>query len=331
MPTLADPSAWDSCLLRVPEAHLLQTSAWGELKAAFGWEPARLVTPDGAAQVLFRRLAPGLTLAYLPKGPASGPLGGLLPDLDGLCRQRGAFALKVEPDLPDSPDTAAELTGLGFRPSPHPIQPRRTVVVDLTADDETLLGRMHPKTRYNIRLAAKKGVTVRPWDDPAAFHRMMQETGARDGFAAHSAAYYRRAYDLFHARDACELLLAEFDGTPLAALMVFTHGPRAWYLYGASSSTERQRMPTYLLQWQAMRWARERGCREYDLWGVPDEGVAELEAGFTRRDDGLWGVYRFKRGFGGMVRRWAGAWDHVYRPARYALYLAAMRLRRGSE
>jgi lipid II:glycine glycyltransferase (peptidoglycan interpeptide bridge formation enzyme) len=112
----------------------------------------------------------------------------------------------------------------------------------------------------------------------------------------------------------CELLVAEAEGQPLAALIVFARGARAWYLYGASANEFRNYMPTYVLQWEAMRWARVQGCTEYDLWGVPDEDEETLEAEFTKRADGLWGVYRFKRGFGGEVRRGAGPWERVYRP-----------------
>lgn len=79
-------------------------------------------------------------------------------------------------------------------------------------------------------------------------------------------------------------------------------------------------MPTYLLQWEAMRWAKEQGCREYDLWGVPDTDEETLETGFSDRSDGLWGVYRFKRGFGGTLMRSAGAWDHPYIPLIYPFY-----------
>jgi lipid II:glycine glycyltransferase (peptidoglycan interpeptide bridge formation enzyme) len=122
--------------------------------------------------------------------------------------------------------------------------------------------------------------------------------------------------------------VAEHDGRPLAALMVFARGSTAWYFYGASSSDGRNLMPTYALQWQAMRWARARGCSRYDLWGVPDEPESVLESEFTRRQDGLWGVYRFKRGFGGRLARTTGAWDLVLRPGLYRLYgFAARRLR----
>ena len=99
--------------------------------------------------------------------------------------------------------------------------------------------------------------------------------------------------------------------------MAFTQGWRAWYFYGASADQRRELMAPYLLQWEAMRWARLRGCTEYDLWGIPDASEVELEAQFAARTDGLWGVYRFKRGFGGRICRAAGPWDRVYHPTMY--------------
>ncbi|MEW6569112.1 MAG: peptidoglycan bridge formation glycyltransferase FemA/FemB family protein [Chloroflexota bacterium] len=311
---------WDAFLASFPDAHLLQTTAWGELKAAFGWEAVRLQRGSAGAQVLFRRLATGLQLAYVPKGPVGEWLPDLLPDIDAVCRARRAFALKIEPDSPDEPSRVELLAQHGFRPSSHTIQPRRTLIVDLRGDEDSLLARMHPKTRYNIRLAQKKGVRVRPWDDLPAFARMMHETAARDRFAAHAPAYYQRAFDLFRPTGACELLVAEVEGQPVAALMVFAHGRRAWYFYGASTAHERPRMPAYLLQWEAMLWARARGCSQYDLWGIPDVDEETLEAEFTSRRDGLWGVYRFKRGFGGKVVRNSGAWDRPYNPVVYKAY-----------
>lgn len=319
---------WDSYLAAYPDAHLLQMSAWGALKARFGWTVERIQGEKAGAQVLFRRLALGLTLAYIPKGPIGEWLPGLLPDLDALCRARGAFALKVEPDGECDPALEAALLARGFRHSPHPIQPGRTLLVPLNGDEEDILARMAQKTRYNIHLAERKGVRVRPWDDLDAFGRMMQVTAERDAFAIHAPGYYRMVYDLFHALGACELLVAEAEGVPLAALMAFARGRRAWYFYGASTNLERSRMPTYLLQWEAMRWARRSGGTSYDLWGVPDADLQALEANFTRRQDGLWPVYRFKRGFGGRLVRSAGAWDRVYHRPAYLLYRAALALRR---
>ena len=272
-----------------------------------------------------------MTLAYVPRGPVGGPVEKLLPELDRVCAEQGAFMLKVEPDQPWDAARAVALRAAGLRQSPQTIQPASTIVIDLEPDEDEILARMKQKTRYNIRLAGRKGVMVRAWDDLPSFARMMDETAARDEFGAHSLTYYQKAYELFHARSSCELLVAEFEGQALAALMVFARGERAWYFYGASRDAHREKMPTYLLQWEAMRWAKARGCRLYDLWGIPDKDEAVLERDFQDRSDGLWGVYRFKRGFGGQVVRSLGAWDRVYRPLRYALYRLGLRaVRRGA-
>jgi lipid II:glycine glycyltransferase (peptidoglycan interpeptide bridge formation enzyme) len=235
---------------------------------------------------------------------------------------------KIEPDAWMGNQAAVAFLGASpragavqERASPGNIQPRRTIIVDLRGTESSILDRMKPKCRYNIRLAEKKEVTVGPSDDVPGFYRMVQATGGRDGFAVHSLAYYRAAFELFHPAGTCELLVAAYQNRPLAALMVFARGKRAWYVYGASTDEERNRMPNHLLQWEAMRWARTRGCDEYDLWGVPDEDEPALEAGFEGRCDGLWGVYRFKRGFGGEIRRALPAVDRVYRPWLYPLYL----------
>lgn len=317
--TLAE---WNQFLTKLPDAHLLQMGEWGELKKDFGWKPVRLVSGNAGVQVLFRRLPLGFTIGYIPK--ASGeqlPVDSdqLWREVDAVCKQNRAVFLKLEPDSWEelSPDT----WHVALRTSPHNIQPPRTIVVDIRKSEEEILAGMKQKTRYNIRLAEKKGVTVRAWDDLASFHEMMLVTGGREGFGVHSKAYYQRAYELFHPKGKCELLLAEYEGKPLASLMVFANGRRAWYVYGASNNEERNRMPTYLLQWEAIRWAKARGCEEYDLWGVPDEDEATLEAQFEHRSDGLWGVYRFKRGFGGQLKRAAQALDRVYNPVLYWVYL----------
>jgi len=320
---------WNNYLKDHPNAHILQIGEWGELKAAFGWDPIRIVPDDGpGAQILFRRLPLGLTLAYLPKPVFSEQQSAISEqfwsEVDAVCKNHRVIFLKIEHDMWED-SIPAKLRSTHYAvSSPHNIQPPRTIIVDIKGTEDDILARMKQKTRYNIRLAARKEVTVRPWDDLPAFHQMMLVTGGRDGFGVHSLEYYQRAYELFHPKDKTELLVAEYDGIPLAALMVFAHGRRAWYMYGASTDEERNRMPTYLLQWEAMRWARSKDAQEYDLWGVPDEDEETLEAHFTERNDGLWGVYRFKRGFGGEVRRAAQALDRVYNPLLYRLYLWRM-------
>jgi len=337
------PQRWDAFVAAHPQAHLLQTWPWGELKAAFGWEALRIAVEEGGrilagAQVLLRPLPllPHLRVAYVPKGPLVDWRDHRLSEtlLDALhssVKARGALFLKIEPDLLDSPEWAQRLTRFGFRPSAWTIQPRSTIVLDLEAEPEEILARMKPKTRYNIRLSARKGVVVREGteSDLAQFYRLMEVTSRRDGFPIHSQEYYLKAFRLFSARGQAGFFLAFYGDKVLAGLMAFALADRAWYFYGASSNEERHRMPNYALQWAAILWARERGCRIYDLWGIPDEvGQAprRYENDPVEGKGGLWGVYRFKRGFGGKVVRYVGAYDYVYNPLLYRLLSLARKM-----
>src|SRR5690606_36294881 len=152
----------------------------------------------------------------------------------------------------------------------------------------------------------------------------------RNEFGDHAPDYYQLAYDRF-VPDHAALILATHDGDPLAGIMVFAAGNTAWYLYGASSSVKRNLIASYGLQWQAIEWAKARGCTTYDLWGIPDADPQTLESRFETRSDGLWGVYGFKRGWCGEVVRSAGAWDRVYNPLLYSLYQLALRFRKSAE
>lgn len=325
---------WTTFVAEFPGAHLLQDPAWGDLKAAYGWKPRWLIGEGIGAQVLFRLLPLGFSVAYIPRGPVIGSdhawqgksWEGFRSDLDALCREEKAVFVKIEPDLWQDEGTGP-FPPPGFQASHHDIQPPRTIVVDLTSDQEAILGRMKSKTRYNIRLASRKDVTVHQSSDIGEFYRLLSRTSDRADFGVHEEEYFHLAYDLFSQRGMCQLFTAEYSGQALASIMVFRRGKRAWYLYGASSSAHRDRMPTYLVQWEAMRWMKANGCRSYDLWGVPDASFKELEEQFLERSDGLWGVYRFKRGFGGDLKRTRGSWDRVYRPMLYRLY----RLRMGQE
>lgn len=315
---------WNQYLLRHPNAHLLQTGEWGELKSAFGWEPVRMIDGDVGVQILFRKLPMGFTIGYLPKPLDSESLlvhgKWLWQEIDSICKHHRAIFLKLEPDVWEGENPSQTIDHSLLITSPHNIQPPRTMIIDIKGDENEILTRMKQKTRYNIRLAEKKGVTVRAWKDLEFFHKMLLLTGKRDGFGVHSLEYYQRAYDLLHPKQMGELLLAEFEGKPLAALFVAKNGKRAYYLYGASADEERNRMPTYLLQWEAIKWAKTCGCEEYDLWGVPDNDEATLESSFENRHDGLWGVYRFKRGFGGELKRAVQARDRVYNSWLYWAY-----------
>jgi peptidoglycan pentaglycine glycine transferase (the first glycine) len=321
------PSQWQQFISQHPQAHLLQTEEWGRFKAGFGWAPLYVINGDSGAEILFKRLPLGLSIAYIPKGPVGDDWSDLWKEVDGICRQQHAVFLKVEPDVwePATDEFLRKMTG--FTAESRTVQPRRSILIDLDGSEEDWLARMKQKTRYNVRLAEKKEVVVDLSADINEFYALMQVTGGRDGFGVHAQAYYQRAYELFHPLGQCDLLVARYNGKPLAALMVFASGSTAWYFYGASSDEERNRMPTYLLQWEAMRWAKKHGCRFYDLWGIPDEDEDVLEAQFTNRSDGLWGVYRFKRGYGGSMLRSVGAWDRIYQPLLYRCYQYVMRRR----
>ena len=325
-----DADHWSEFLANFPDAHLLQSREWGEFKSRFGWIPIRVTGGVSGAQILFRRLPLGISFGYIPKGPVGQNWKSLWSEIDQQCRKHRAVFLKVEPDAwePASADLLSQFTE--WTPA-LPIQPRRTVEVELTGKAEEWLTRMKQKTRYNIHLAERKEVVISPSADVEKFHRLMLETSARDNFGVHSLKYYQDAYKLFKSQDKVELLSAAYKEEILAMLMVFRQAERAWYFYGASCSAERNRMPTYLLQWRAMKWAAEHGCKIYDLWGIPDVDEEKLEGEFTNRSDGLWGVYRFKRGFGGTLRRSVGAWERVYRPGLYRLYRWISRLRGGDE
>ncbi len=338
---------WDAFLSKHPQAHILQSAAWGDLKSEFGWDVFRVYFGEAAAQLLIRRLAFGFKLAYLPKGPVGSDslfeashiegehekpeiIDGFLQEIDRICRSQHCAFLKIEPDAWEIIPHSHHLEiPKGFHISQHAIQPPRTVILDVRGSEEQVLERMKQKTRYNIRLAAKKGVSVYPSTDIALFRSILDVTSQRDGFGVHSSEYYARAFDLFHARGECELFMAEHEGQSLAGLMVFTRGKRAWYFYGGSSEIKRDLMPNYLLQWEAILWARSHGCTEYDLWGVPDYDEQTLEDNFLKRSDGLWGVYRFKRGFGGKVLRSMGPFDRVYNIPIYRLYNIWVRRRAG--
>jgi lipid II:glycine glycyltransferase (peptidoglycan interpeptide bridge formation enzyme) len=319
---LLNPEQWKDFINEHPQAHILQTVSWGALKASYGWSPKYIRKGKLGAMVLFRPLPLGLSIAYIPRGPiGDGDWKGFWSAIDQLCKEEKTIFLRVEPDVWEPKDTDSIQQMLpGFVETEHTVQPPRTILIDIQGSEEDILMAMKSKTRYNIRLAGRKDVLVQQSDDIETFHNMMLTTGDRDEFGIHNLDYYQRAYDLFAPENACVLLIATYKNQPLAGLMAFAWGHTAWYFYGASTNQERSRMPTYLLQWEAIQWAKSKGCKTYDLWGIPDFPEETLEDKFLDRSDGLWGVYRFKRGFGGAITRTIGTWDRIYRPGLYKLY-----------
>lgn len=301
---------WDTGVAALG-GHLLQSSRWGEFKRRHGWDIERVTTglpgQRGFAQLLMKRRGP-FAVGYVPRGPALPAQGdvasALFSHLDEVCRRNRVVSLIVEPDqaLP----FLGRFGDHGFVRGPHHVQPSRTVKVPLL-DDDALLQQMHQKTRYNVRLAERRGVVVeRPAitaETMGIFYQLLQDTSERNSFGIHSCEYYADFMRCFG--DDAVLLLARVDGAPAAALIAARFGSEAIYMYGASSTRNRAHGAAFYLQFAAMRWARESGCGTYDLWGIPAADPTATASppdrvAATRGDD--WrGLYRFKTGFGGTI------------------------------
>ena len=286
-------------------------------------------------QIIRNGFAARLSILYSPKGPLldwtnESLRDRVLNDLQSFARKQGAIFLKLDPDvilgtgIPSSEDDLhdsggqalmSELKRRGWKYASDQIQFKNTVLIDLTPSEDEMLARMKQKTRYNIRLAEKKGVILRvgTQKDFAVLYKMYAETSVRDGFVIRDEEYYQTVWNLFinSNEPTCKPLIAEVDRQPVAAILVFYFAERAYYVYGMSRDLHREKMPTYLLQWEAMKRARAKGCNVYDLWGAPD---------VFDESDSMWGVYRFKEGLGGKVVRTLGAWDFAPNPVWYKLY-----------
>jgi peptidoglycan pentaglycine glycine transferase (the first glycine) len=347
------PQSWNELIASLPLPHLLQTWEWSQVKAKFGWQPMPFVwqgaqgNPVAAAMVLKRTISLGgfakkMCVLYVPKGPLmdwddAALRARVLDDLQAFAKRQGAIFVKLDPDVAlgagvprteevvefiGGQEVKSELTRRGWKFSQDQIQFRNTVLIDLSPSEDEMLRRMKQKTRYNVRLAQKKGVTMRAGTaaDFPLLYRMYAETSVRDGFLIRGEDYYQTVWRTFgqssivnrqSSMPFSEPLIAEVDGQAVGAVSVFYFAGQAIYLFGMSRDEHREKMPNYLLQWEAMRRAKTLGCQIYNLWGAPNE--------FDESDE-LWGVFRFKEGLGGYVLRTIGAWDFPARPVMYTLY-----------
>jgi lipid II:glycine glycyltransferase (peptidoglycan interpeptide bridge formation enzyme) len=189
-------------------------------------------------------------------------------------------------------------------------------MLDLTRPEEELLAAMKSKWRYNIRLAQRKGVRVEEGNEGnlELFYELYRETSERDGFLIRAFPYYRDVWSTMLRANYAQIFFARVGQETVAGLILFVFGARAWYFYGASRNAHRELMPNHLLQWEAIRWAKQRVCREYDFWGAPDR---------LDESDPMYGVYNFKMGFGGQFVERIPAHDFVVNPALYWLYAVA--------
>jgi len=270
---------------------------------------------------------------YAPRGPLldwSNPQlrSSVLYDLELMAGQPDVLFIKIDPDvvktvketdslekqeLINGRGLSLELTSRGWKYSQEQIQFPNTLIVDLQLSESELLQRMKQKTRYNIRLSKRKGIQVRQGgeSDFPLLYRMYKETANRDGFIIRPPAYYYNSWGTFLQSGMAKILIAEYEGLPLSGLILYIFCNRAWYFYGMSGGEHKERMPNYLLQWEAMLLAKNLGCTSYDLWGAPS---------VMDESDPLWKVYRFKEGFGGKFVETVGAWDYSTKPLLYKTY-----------
>jgi len=307
---------------------LLQTPFWGRFKASFGWQDHYfLINDTDPLLVLTRPLGGGFHLGYVPWGPGAGVTPGDWAALEDLAREvcplitGKLLFLRFDPlwEVTREEQERKDVRS-GFHRASLDIQPPSTVIMDIAPPEDEILEAMKKKTRYNIRLAEKKGVTVRRGrgEELSRWYGIYEETARRDRIALHREDYYRTLFDLAGdggpGRPDLRLYLAEIEGKVEAGIVVAHQGRRATYLYGASSNNHRNAMPAYALQWRAVQEARAAGCTEYDLYGIPPE---------EDPDHPMAGLYRFKTGFGGSIIHRPGSWDLPFHPAVYRLYRLA--------
>ena len=309
-----------------PKGNFAQSYLWGKQKPMWQWDAIAVRGEDGAIRgslAVMTRKVPGIgrTLMYGCRGPVCDlddreTFSQLLDGAKALAKKYKSYVIKIDPDVPSSNAAfSSMLQSFGFRAKEggknfEAIQPRYVFRLNVEGKtEEELLANFHQKWRYNIRLAERKGVTVRICGKEMvpAFSDLMLTTGVRDGFVTRKPEYFAAMLDNLgeHAR-----LYMAFDpnDTPIAGTLAIHYGDKVWYLYGASSNEHRNLMPNYLLQWRMIQWAVETNCRIYDFRGV---------SGDVSEDNPLYGLFRFKQGFGGDFTEFVGEMDLVLSPVIY--------------
>ena len=320
------------------DGSFLQSWEWGEVMEADGRKIWRLAVQEGGGKILMAALAVkydlpfGKSYLYVPRGPVFSVSPGepsfwqeFLYRVGEIAAAENVVFLKIEPPIEAAVfENHAPFRDLGFRKSRFNVQPRKTLILDLSKSAEDLLEEMHSKTRYNIRISRKKGVTIRGWPGSSGaerfgiFWRLMRETAGRDKIRLFPENHYRRVFEIFGQSGLSELYTAEYVSPEnvneiLASILAVRWGETAVYLYGASASRYQNLMASSLIHWEAILDAKIKGLEHYDFWGI---------------DEKKWpGLTRFKKGFGGKEVEYVGSWDYVFKPAWYQFYKLAKRIK----
>lgn len=311
-----------------PKGHYMQASQWAKVKSF--WKNEVIIAEDdqghikGVLSILIRKI-PFFknTLMYAPRGPVCDvhdreTFQALLNHAKALAKKHKSYVIKIDPDVEIEDEEFGQIIReMGFKIKGRSknfegIQPRfvfRLPIKDRSLEE--LLQSFHQKTRYNINLASRKGVEVKigSREDIDPFHKIMLETGIRDKFVIRSAEYFKTMFDCM-APDHLRLYTAYYEGKMVAGTIAILYGDKCWYLYGASSNESRNVMPNYLLQWEMIKWAKEKGCNIYDFRGI---------SGDLDESNPLYGLYKFKKGFNGKLTEFVGELDYVFNPLIYFL------------
>lgn len=306
------------------KGHFLQSLAWTKVKDM--WKNEILIVEDengkikGSMSLLIRKVPIfPLTIMYSPRGPVCDiydkeTIKELVEGAKELAKKHNSYVLKIDPDVPaDDEKFCSMMSELNFRFNKSKnfegVQPRFVFRKTITGmNEDEVLASFESKTRYNVRVAMRKGVTCRigAKEDLPAFCKVMMDTGVRDGFIPRSLEYFEKMYD--EMGDALRLYLIYHEDKLLSGAVAILYGNKVWYLYGASSNEDRNLMPNYLMQWEMMKWAVENNCDIYDFRGV---------SGDLNKGQPLYGLYRFKKGFTGEFVEFVGALDYVFNPFMY--------------
>lgn len=336
---ITDRARWNDFLTAQSRGHLLQSYEWGELNKYLGATIYRLgALQDGhmiGAMLLTVNPVPlpvlRLRWLYSARGPTvespdSPALPALLEHAHKIARETGAVVLRAEPNIADDDERQdawlAAYHKLGFRTNPIAVHGRRSWVLDIRPEPAALLANFKMTWRQNVRSAERKGVVVREANGDAdfdAYYNLLKITSERDDFFIHGPDYHREILRQFADKGDVVLFLAEHEGEPLAAKMLIRFGNWCWDMFGATSNQKRNLKAAYLLQYRCILWARERGCSYFDFRTIPEV----LEPG-----EEMWGVYEYKKGFGGFSRLNMPTQDYVYRPLIYAAWRKAVEVRR---
>ncbi len=327
---IKDRQLLNNFISRQPDGSLFQTWEWGEFQQAAGFKIWRLGIIEGeeltaAATVLKYDMPGNRWYLYAPRFiqnvKRKTQNAKLLENIKEIGRKENCLFFRFDSLIADSADKSW-LKELGAVKAPKEIQPRNTIMVDLAPAEDNVLAQMKSKWRYNIRLAEKKGVTVRESiaaDDLDEFYRLAEITARRDKFHIHEKGYYQSLLKILGPAGYAKLFIAEYRQKVLAAILVSFYRETATYMHGVSGNEERNLMAPHLLQWRAMQAAKHNGCRKYDLYGVAPAGVV----------DHPWsGITRYKEGFGGQRVDYIGAYDIVYRLFWYQAMKMAMKVTR---